>query len=733
MYGYWQRQSTADTAVVFVHGVLSDGETCWRNKNGTFWPQLLVDESGITDTGVYVFTYETGLFSGSYSITDAADALYEFMRVDKVLGNKNLIFICHSLGGIVARKMMTRYADELATAVRHIGLFLVASPSMGSAYADWLAPLARLMEHEQAAVLRFVEHNPALRELDWDFKNLRDSNKFVISGRELVEDKFVVFRKFLFKQVVKPFAGSVYFAKPFKVPNSDHFTIAKPASADSIQHRILTGFITDFLNDVTRLEDSANRTLPAEPVRATETKVISPRPSARDVDNLISCLYSRDPLESMSAAEELVSRQTPDIVRKVLGFADSVQTEVTRSAVRLALRNSEAAAQILSARVLAAEEKWHSARSAAYILDPSHHAFCAAQLGSAFKQSSRDEERAICLALGSLGDIDWSFALRERARNDVEHGGGYNFIGYALESFCDTFRSTADDQVSYAAHAFEETVLLSRKPCSAGIDLKIRMNLAFSNSARIDQFIAWTQHTEPELRVTGADALGDLRVRRSIPTLITLLGDAHKNVRDAASLALGAIEREEAVEALMQRAPASGGLAMCLHLLDDIQTFEQTAEKWLAQKNFWRWAVIRAIGLKGLVLFSPRLRELTNSPDELERGYAQLSLARLGDSRDHDRIMTSYNEASQNIVERVLSMLAMLKIEPQVFTKLEPDLRKGLADYSYAFWTPVQNDIVSVLEESEIPAASQLAAAWRPFYRSSIRNRSTRTEDSRRP
>lgn len=42
MQGEWIRrpQGTAASAV-FVHGILSSGETCWLNVNGSYWPELL--------------------------------------------------------------------------------------------------------------------------------------------------------------------------------------------------------------------------------------------------------------------------------------------------------------------------------------------------------------------------------------------------------------------------------------------------------------------------------------------------------------------------------------------------------------------------------------------------------------------------------------------------------------------------------------------------------------------
>jgi hypothetical protein len=117
MRGEWIRrpQGTAASAV-FVHGILSSGETCWRHDNGSYWPELLKDEPELDSLGLYVFTYETGIFSGSYRLGDIVDALKEHMRLDGVLASDRLIFVCHSMGGIIVRKYIVERQAELIEA-----------------------------------------------------------------------------------------------------------------------------------------------------------------------------------------------------------------------------------------------------------------------------------------------------------------------------------------------------------------------------------------------------------------------------------------------------------------------------------------------------------------------------------------------------------------------------------------------------------------------------------------
>lgn len=244
MKGIWIRKPSDRLAVVFVHGVLSSGEKCWMASSGAYWPSLLSDEVSLARVGVYVFSYETSLFSGSYRLGDVVDALKEFMRLDGLFDCRGIVFVAHSMGGIIARKLLVERASDFAD--RALGLFLVASPSVGSSYANYLAPLARLIGHSQVDVLRFSQQNAWLMDLDKEFANLKENRLPSIVGKELIEDKFILLPGLIRKQVVEPFAAAKYFGEAIKIPESNHFTIAKPTTADALQHRLLIRFLQEF-------------------------------------------------------------------------------------------------------------------------------------------------------------------------------------------------------------------------------------------------------------------------------------------------------------------------------------------------------------------------------------------------------------------------------------------------------------------------------------------------------
>src|SRR5262249_2272235 len=146
--------------------VLSSGNTCWRHENGCYWPELIANDPRLRNTGVYVYTYQTDIFSGSYRLSDVVDDLKERVRLDRINGCRKAVFVCHSMGGIVVRKFLVERAADFIEKNTELGLFLLASPSLGSSYADMLAALAKVLGNAQADSLRFVRNNSWLNDLD---------------------------------------------------------------------------------------------------------------------------------------------------------------------------------------------------------------------------------------------------------------------------------------------------------------------------------------------------------------------------------------------------------------------------------------------------------------------------------------------------------------------------------------------------------------------------------------
>jgi pimeloyl-ACP methyl ester carboxylesterase len=243
------RQPTSDTCVIFVHGILSSGDQAWGNPS---WPELLQAEPQFKHVGIFIFTYRTSMISRTYSIADAADALREHFSIDGLWNLRNVVFVCHSMGGIVVRRFLVANQATLLELLPRIGVFLVASPSLGSRDGNILSILSFALQHTQAAVLRFSQANTSLDELHRDFKTLLNGGKLCIVGRELLEDRPIKLKRWLglWRQTVEPFSASAYFkqpgCEPLRIPGSDHATIVKPLQPKALQHVALKRFLAKF-------------------------------------------------------------------------------------------------------------------------------------------------------------------------------------------------------------------------------------------------------------------------------------------------------------------------------------------------------------------------------------------------------------------------------------------------------------------------------------------------------
>jgi pimeloyl-ACP methyl ester carboxylesterase len=216
-------------------------------KGESYWPNLLRDEDKLADIGIYNFSYRTAFNTGSYSLGDVVSSLREYFQEYNLFDSSEIIFVCHSMGGIVARRfLVTEERRFFKNDSCRIGLFLLASPSLGSGYANMLSLVSKALRQSQAKALRFSQSNEWLNDLDTDFMNLKENRNKQIFGKELIEDLPIFLKRLMWwPQVVKPFSGARYFGESFKIPGSDHFTIATPKDKDDHQHRALVRFINE--------------------------------------------------------------------------------------------------------------------------------------------------------------------------------------------------------------------------------------------------------------------------------------------------------------------------------------------------------------------------------------------------------------------------------------------------------------------------------------------------------
>jgi hypothetical protein len=245
---FWFRRPSSSTAVVFVHGVLSDSRSCWlakKDAEDVYWPRLLAEDKRFRDVGIFMGGYYTTIDAGRYEIRNAADELLAALGRDRdssVLANDRIIFVCHSTGGIVVRYILTHNTHLFSE--KEIGLVLIASPSFGSRWANKLSLLSWIYGHSVGKQLR--AGNWTLKEIDAQFKNLVNERRIPgLVGIEAYENHFILHRKWLPDRqvVVTEESAGRYFGAPILLRNTDHFSSVKPTDREHPSYELLVDFL----------------------------------------------------------------------------------------------------------------------------------------------------------------------------------------------------------------------------------------------------------------------------------------------------------------------------------------------------------------------------------------------------------------------------------------------------------------------------------------------------------
>ena len=250
----WYVDRNTDDAIVFVHGIFSDSRGCWMantdaSEHDRYWPELVARDSRFDRFSIYLAGYFTQADAGSFGIENCAqqlfDALGEATRPNEIapLARRTLLFVCHSMGGIVVRYMLESRVSAFSN--KTIGLGLIASPSFGARLANTMSSLMKLYGQKLGQQLAWA--NWGLEDLDARFRLLLAERRIPhLVGAEAYESRFFVHKKWLprfMSPLVEKESAARYFAPARQLAGTDHFSAVKPTAADHPSHLFLCAFL----------------------------------------------------------------------------------------------------------------------------------------------------------------------------------------------------------------------------------------------------------------------------------------------------------------------------------------------------------------------------------------------------------------------------------------------------------------------------------------------------------
>lgn len=150
--------------IVFVHGLHGSRDT-WRASNGAYWPQLIQTDPHFQNSDVVVAEYPTPSMRGQYSTVQLSEILWKDLQRQHVWDHREVVFIAHSLGGLITEEMLLNHP---ADAARVPFIVSYATPHEGS----FVASLARIYDRDPLLTdLKDGDDNSFLMDLEQKWRS----------------------------------------------------------------------------------------------------------------------------------------------------------------------------------------------------------------------------------------------------------------------------------------------------------------------------------------------------------------------------------------------------------------------------------------------------------------------------------------------------------------------------------------------------------------------------------
>ncbi len=233
--------------VVFVHGLDGDATTTWHPKGDSecFWPRWLAED--IKGVGVWSLGYavnSTAWKGTAMPLIDRGTNVLDKLELEG-LGNRPLVFVCHSLGGLLVKQVLRHANDYGNSDYQRIldqtaGIVFLSTPHSGADIASWLSHIGSLLRLS-VSVEELKAHDPQLRGLNNWFRNSPHARRI----RTLV---YCEKRTVAGLLVVNETSADPGITGVVPIPlDEDHISICKPNTRQAQVYRRVQRLIEDTL------------------------------------------------------------------------------------------------------------------------------------------------------------------------------------------------------------------------------------------------------------------------------------------------------------------------------------------------------------------------------------------------------------------------------------------------------------------------------------------------------
>lgn len=179
--------------IVFIHGLIGSAYTTWlHEESGVYWPRDLL-KNDLKDARIITFGYDVDVVNfwkhaAQDGISGYANDLLGSLAGcrEGISDSRRIIFVVHSLGGLVTQRALNISRESRFPHLRHIetytiGICFLGTPHRGADLATWgaiLTDIASVAKPANRKVVKLLERgSEMLAEIQDSFHNVLEKRK----------------------------------------------------------------------------------------------------------------------------------------------------------------------------------------------------------------------------------------------------------------------------------------------------------------------------------------------------------------------------------------------------------------------------------------------------------------------------------------------------------------------------------------------------------------------------
>jgi tetratricopeptide (TPR) repeat protein len=145
---YVQEDASRRTVIVFVHGGAGSAQGTWKSAEADrSWPEMMAADEAFRGASIFVYSYASPWFRKALSVPQLGVDMRTVLSDRGVLDHRNIVFVAHSMGGLVVKEFLLRFSEHVA---RTRFVYFLGVPSKGT---------------ELTRVARYLTDNPQSRDV----------------------------------------------------------------------------------------------------------------------------------------------------------------------------------------------------------------------------------------------------------------------------------------------------------------------------------------------------------------------------------------------------------------------------------------------------------------------------------------------------------------------------------------------------------------------------------------